>query len=113
MAGVHAIAGSKRAVSVVVVMNPASPQFSTGSTVSKDFVQSVDVTGGTPTSYVWSVNDTSGHTWSIQGGQGTSSATVRVTGVISGGSATADVSVDVVVGGVTYSLSNSLNYGRS
>lgn len=66
---------------------------------------------GTPSSYTWSVSGYPG-TWSVLAGQGTATATLRVTGVASGDNASGVVSCAVVVGGITYYGSAMLDYGR-
>lgn len=97
-----------------VSISPASQSklFTTLDTgeVTKNFSsESVSVSGGTPTSYNWYLESTSGGTWAIGSGQGTAVAIARVTDwADSVGSAT--LKCDVVVDGVTYTVSASLSY---
>jgi hypothetical protein len=71
--------------------------------------ESVTVTGGTATSYNWYFTGTSGGTWSIYSGQGTAACVPRVADAPdSMGAAT--LKCDVVINGVTYTVSAALDY---
>lgn len=71
--------------------------------------ESVTVTGGTPTSYNWYFTATSGGTWSIYSGQGTAACVPRVADAPSSMGA-ATLKCDVVINGVTYTVSALLDY---
>lgn len=96
-----------------VSISPASQTLS-GSTSSKAFAAStITVIGGIPTAYVWSFTDQVNGTWSIQSGQGTSSAVANVSGVlVSGIIATATLTCTVTVDGLVYVLTEPVSYER-
>lgn len=100
-------------VTVTVSMSPGIQGLS-GTVASRTFnSETVTVTGGTPTAYLWEVVPNGNETWTINSGQGTATAAPRVTGVASGTTATATLFCTVTVGGAQYSTSTTLAYTRS
>lgn len=71
---------------------------------------SLTVTGGTPSSINWGFLNIVGGTWSVLSGQGTLSATPRVTGVAAQETVSATFRCTVVVNGIDYIRDCTLTY---
>ena len=109
LAGAASLAGLA-ANSVVVTAAPTSQ--SASDLPSSHVFSSVIVTviGGTASSYTWSFTNILGGSWSLFSGAGTAIATPQVASVA--GIATATLVCDVVVNGITYSVSCALSYEK-
>lgn len=112
MAAGRSTAAAGGTVTASVAPTSQSANFVTTGTgmVTRSFSsESVTVSGGSPTSYNWYFTGTSGGAWSIGSGQGTASCVPRVTDAPdSAGAAT--LKCDIVVNGVTYTVSAALSY---
>ena len=80
----------------------------TGSAVFN--ASAITVTGGTASSYVWSIIAQSGGTFTDNGGQGTFVFGSQVSGVAAGTTATATLQCVVTIGGTPYTVSTPLSY---
>lgn len=100
--------------SVVVGNQVPSSQSLEGTLGSCTFSpSSVSVTGAGSVTYTWSIVSPSGGTWTINSGQGTSTASARVTGLTVGQTRSATLRCTIVANGVTYTRDSSLSYGRT
>jgi len=102
-------------VSVGLSIAPPS-QTASGSTASWGFSPAtVTVTGGTPTAYAWScINKVGVGNYGVTAGGTTATATAGVSSVtVVGDPVTADLQVDVTVGGVHYFAIAPLQYTRN
>lgn len=102
------------AISSLAVIVSISPDFQTvgnGTTASRNFVESITVLHGTASSYVWSLTSPVG-TWTIIGGQGTSSCTAQVSSAAIGPDYTVTLNCAVTVNGQVHNISASLEYIR-
>lgn len=70
------------------------------------------VTGGSPTSFTWSLRNVFGGSWSIFSGQGTNTATAAVDLIPAGGTVIAELVCVARVSGVDYSGSATLVYNN-
>jgi hypothetical protein len=68
------------------------------------------VTGGSPSAYVWSFRNATGGSWSVFGGQGTASASPRVTSIPNGGDVQVEFVCTATVSGVDYDGSAVVGY---
>lgn len=112
MSGVLIAAARGRAASGPVSVS-ISPVSQTESGLTNAYTMNscaVTVTNGTASSYTWYFANQLGGTWAINAGQGTATATPRVTGVLPSTIAYADFKCDVVVNGVTYTVTCALSY---
>lgn len=102
-----------RSNTVAIDLSPAD-QAEGGTSSSKVFAGITAIpASGSPTSYSWGVSSSSGGSFSVSGGQGTATAGFTVTGVLSGGTAFANIYCDVVINGVTNRGAGTLSYTRS
>jgi len=83
----------------------------TGSAVFN--ASAITVTGGTASSYVWSIIAQSGGTFTDNGGQGTFVFGSQVSGVAAGTTATATLQCVVTIGGTPYTVSTPLSYSNT
>lgn len=97
-------------VPVTVTISPSSYNLSSTSTSQVFPNSSISFTGGTPSSFFWSIGGIVGGTWSISSGQGTNVARALVTNVPAGGTASCTFQCSVVIDGQTYNRSMSLVY---
>ena len=97
--------------STVVSVSIESVPAKTGVTGSVLFnASSITVTGGTASSYVWSILSMVNGTFSANGGQGTAVFGSQVSGVAAGTTATATLQCVVTVGGTPYVVTTPLSY---
>lgn len=99
---------------VSVTLAPGNQTQSYSTTAYNFPGQTITVTGGTASSYAWTVTVTSEFgNWTIQSGQGTATAVARVSGLSSGLSSTATLQCTVTVNGQQYVLSCQLIANRT
>lgn len=95
-------------------MSPGD-QFPSGTASTFDFSsETISVNGfAGGATYNWVLTNQLGGTFSVLSGQGTNTATVRVTGVPSLGLATATVECTVTIGGISKTVTANLQYSRT
>lgn len=104
----------RRGVKITVWLDPFSQAAGPASASGWTFAPTtVNVTGGTPTAYAWSIANAYGGNWGISSGQGTPTAQAAVGQVADGEMASCTLTCTVTVGGVNYSASASHSYERS
>jgi hypothetical protein len=101
--------------SSAIVTGPSNQAWSDSVGYTTFVPSTVSISGGTATSYTWSLGPAQGGTWGILSGQGTSSATINVSNVPSQSSASIVLTCVVGISGqatrtVTCSLSHSNYY---
>ena len=97
---------------VSVVMSPGDSYQSTSLASATTFNESIGVSGGVASSYVWGIVNTSGGTWALQSGQGTANAVFSCAALPPGGIAICNIKCDVTVNGNVYQVVANLEYDR-
>lgn len=96
---------------LTITISPTSRSFSQRDISAYTFPAfTVTVAGGSPTSFTWGFTGPSGGSFIISTGQGTPTASPRVTSVAAGSTATATLFCDVVVNGQTTRVTAALSY---
>lgn len=104
----------KAAPAVTVSIAPSSQVAGPAANAGWTFgTTTITVTGGTPTSYVWSAAGDGVGNWGVSGGQGTATATCGVSLMPEGETGSCDFSCTVTVGGVGYTRSAFHQYSRT
>lgn len=97
---------------VVSAITPSSQSLG-GTLAGQTFSpSSLTVTGGGTPTYVWSFPSSGPGTWSVFSGQGTDTATARVTSAPDGAQSAATFRCTVTVDGVDYIRDTTLTYDR-
>lgn len=96
----------------VVLIDPDN-QVSSSTTGLRIFAPTtVSASAGTITFYNWFFLYIDGGSWTIDSGQGTATCTPKVTGVLSGFSASATLACAVTIDGVNYIATGYLEHNR-
>ena len=104
--------GRSASAATVSAITPATQSLG-NTTAGQTFSPStLTVTGAASVTYTWSFVGSSGGTWAVNAGQGTSGGVARVTGVADATTAFATFRCTVVADGVTYTRDTSLEYSR-
>ena len=103
MSGILGLVGGGGAASSVTVRISPLSVFASGSGLTHTFRScTVTVTGGTPSSYLWTCENQLVGLWYVNSGGTTDTATARVASVLGQETGTCDFQCAVVVAGATY-----------